>query len=79
MLTLHQYALLPAMIPYLKIETEKITWRSAKARSPFYYEQHRSAERASTYGLISSAIYLCKNTFAWGVLGYGAYQIGKSM
>ena len=31
-------------------------------------------------GLISSAILLCVRTpIAWGVLGYGAYRIGKTM
>ena len=61
---------------------QKITWRSAKARSPFYYEatQRSAAKIASTYGLISSAIFCYVRTpIAWGVLGYGAYRIGKSM
>ena len=42
--------------------------------------QRAAAKTAGTYGLLGSAILLCVGSpIAWGVLGYGTYQIGKSV
>ena len=42
--------------------------------------QREAVKKAGTYGLLGSAILLCVGSpLAWGVLGYGTYQIGKSV